>query len=60
MMSVPRALARASALRSRQRYEEALQVVVATLASDDLDDALRMPVLEELVVLLVALRAVKR
>ncbi|WP_190276657.1 CHAT domain-containing protein [Catenulispora acidiphila] len=56
MTSVPRALARAFALRNRQRYEEALQVVVATLARDDLDDALRLPVLEELVVLLVALR----
>jgi len=56
MTSVPRALARALALRNQHRYEEALRVVVAALAADDLDDALRLPVLEELVVLLVALR----
>jgi len=60
MTSVPRALARALALRNQHRYEEALRVVVAALAADDLDDALRLPVLEELVVLLVALRRGKR
>lgn len=54
--SAPRALARSLALRNEHRYEEALQVVVAALAADDLDDALRLPVLEELVLLLVALR----
>ncbi|MEY9933989.1 tetratricopeptide (TPR) repeat protein [Catenulispora sp. GP43] len=54
--SVPRALARAVALKARHRYEEALQVVVTALASEDLDAALRLPLLEELVGLLVALR----
>jgi hypothetical protein len=56
MTSVPRALARALALRNQHRYEEALRVVVAALAAEGLDDALRLPVLEELVGLLVALR----
>jgi len=55
-MSAPRALAHALALKNQHRYEEALQVVVALLAADHLDDALRLPVLEELVGLLVALR----
>ncbi|MBS2534033.1 CHAT domain-containing protein [Catenulispora sp. NF23] len=54
--SIPRALTRALALRNQYRYEEALQVVLTALASDRLDDALRLPVLEELVALLVALR----
>jgi tetratricopeptide (TPR) repeat protein len=53
--SVPHALTRAQALRSQHRYEEALQVVVTALTSDHLDDALRLPVLEEIVVLLVAM-----
>lgn len=55
-LSVPRALSQAVALKSRHRYEEALQVVVTALASDQLDAALRLPLLEELVGLLVALR----
>ena len=55
-LSAPRALARALALKNQHRYEEALQVVVALLAGDRLDGALRLPVLEELVGLLVALR----
>lgn len=55
-MSAPRALAHALALKNQHRYEEALQVVVALLAADHLDDALRLPVLEELVGLLMALR----
>lgn len=54
--SVPRALARALALKARHRYEEALLVVVTALASDGLDAALQLPLLEELVGLLVALR----
>ncbi|WP_194897088.1 CHAT domain-containing protein [Catenulispora pinisilvae] len=53
--SIPRALTRALALRNQYRYEEALHVILTALASDHLDDALRLPVLEELVVLLVAL-----
>ena len=56
MRSAPRALARALALRNQHRYEEALQAVVAALAAADLDDALRLPVLEEMIGLLVALR----
>jgi hypothetical protein len=55
-ISAPRSLARALALKNQHRYEEALQVVVALLAADQLDDALLLPVLEELVGLLVALR----
>lgn len=55
-VSAPRALSQALALKARHRYEEALQVVVTALASDQLDAALRLPLLEELVGLLVALR----
>jgi hypothetical protein len=54
--SVPRAVTIAMALKARYRYEEALQVVVTALASEGLDAALRLPLLEELVGLLVALR----
>jgi hypothetical protein len=55
-MSVPRALAYALALKRRLRYEAALQAIVTVLMAEDLDEALRPPVLEELVALLVLLR----